>query len=176
MVFLQGGPGGKSPRPWSGSGGWLGHATKTHRVLLLDQRGTGRSTPLTRLTVNGWSDSEIAAYLRHHRADSIVRDAEVLRERSGGRQEVGDGRAELRRLGDDDLPLAAPRRRLEACYVFGGLPGLTARADEVYARTYPRVAAKNAEYYRASLTTRPRAPRSPTTCVTTTSGCPTVTG
>ena len=53
LVFLQGGPGGKSPRPGGGGGGWLEHATKTHRVLLLDQRGTGRSTPLTRLTVAG---------------------------------------------------------------------------------------------------------------------------
>jgi hypothetical protein len=31
--------------------------------------------------------------------------------------------------------------------VTGGLPGLSATADDVYARTYPRVAAKNAEYY-----------------------------
>ena len=29
----------------------------------------------------------------------------------------------------------------------GGLPGLTATADDVYARTYPRVAGKNAEFY-----------------------------
>ena len=65
------------------------HATKTHRVLLLDQRGTGRSTPLTRLTVEGWSDADIAAYLRLMRADSIVRDAEVLRERVAG---AGAGR------------------------------------------------------------------------------------
>ena len=52
LLFLQGGPGGKSPRPGTDDG-WLQHATKTHRVLLLDQRGTGRSTPLTRLTVGG---------------------------------------------------------------------------------------------------------------------------
>src|SRR3954451_13847756 len=52
LLFLQGGPGGKSPRPGDGSGdGWLEAATRTHRVLLLDQRGTGRSTPLTRRTV-----------------------------------------------------------------------------------------------------------------------------
>ena len=36
---------------------------------------------------------------------------------------------------------------LDACYVTGGLPGLTATADDVYARTYPRVAAKNAAFY-----------------------------
>jgi len=32
--------------------------------------------------------------------------------------------------------------------VAGGVPGLTATADEVYARTYPRLASKTAEYYR----------------------------
>jgi hypothetical protein len=36
---------------------------------------------------------------------------------------------------------------LDACYVTGGLPGLTATADDVYARTYPRVAGKNAAFY-----------------------------
>src|ERR1700754_1264285 len=55
LLFLQGGPGGKSPRPAAGAG-WLGHATRTHRVLLLDQRGTGRSTPLTRRSVAGMTD------------------------------------------------------------------------------------------------------------------------
>src|SRR5690242_13826570 len=52
LLFLQGGPGGKSPRPGGGAGdGWLQEATRTHRVLLLDQRGTGRSTPLTARSV-----------------------------------------------------------------------------------------------------------------------------
>src|ERR1700712_1550976 len=56
LLFLQGGPGGKSPRPGDGGGdGWLRKATRTHRVLLLDQRGTSRSTPLTGRTVAGWS-------------------------------------------------------------------------------------------------------------------------
>ena len=55
-------------------------------MLLLDQRGTGRSTPLTGRAVAGRSDAEIAAYLRLMRADSIVRDAEMLRDRvAGGR-------------------------------------------------------------------------------------------
>src|SRR5215475_5229485 len=85
LLFLQGGPGGKSPRPGGGVGdGWLRQATLTHRVLLLDQRGTGRSTPLTRRTVVGMTDDEIAAYLRLMRADSIVRDSEVLRDRIAG--------------------------------------------------------------------------------------------
>ena len=146
LVFLQGGPGGKSPRPGAGVGGWLGHATKTHRVLLLDQRGTGRSTPLTRLTVAGWSDDEIAAYLRHHRADSIVRDAEALRARlAGGKKWETLAQSYGGWVTMTYLSIAP--EGLDACYVLGGLPGLTATADEVYARTYPRVARKNAEYY-----------------------------
>src|SRR6187399_855540 len=145
LLFLQGGPGGKSPRPGLDAG-WLEHATKTHRVLLLDQRGTGRSTPLTRLTVEGWSDAEIAAYLRLMRADAIVRDAEVLRERvAGGRRWETLGQSYGGWVTMTYLSLAP--HGLDACYVVGGLPGLTATADDVYARTYPRVAGKNAEFY-----------------------------
>ena len=46
LLFLQGGPGGKSPRPIDRSS-WVDVALRTHRVVLLDQRGTGRSTPIT---------------------------------------------------------------------------------------------------------------------------------
>jgi pimeloyl-ACP methyl ester carboxylesterase len=146
LVFLQGGPGGKSPRPGAGGGGWLGHATKTHRVLLLDQRGTGRSTPLTRQTVQGWSDDEIATYLRLHRADSIVRDAEVLRSTIGGGKKW-ETLAQSYGGWVTMTYLSLAPEGLDACYILGGLPGLTATADDVYARTYPRVAGKNAEYY-----------------------------
>jgi pimeloyl-ACP methyl ester carboxylesterase len=147
LLFLQGGPGGKSPRPGGGAGdSWLRHATRTHRVLLLDQRGTGRSTPLTRGTVEGMSDDEIAAYLRLFRADSIVRDAEVLRDRvAGGRtwETLGQSYGGFVTL----AYLSMAPEGLDACYVTGGLPGLSATADDVYARTYPRVARKNAEFY-----------------------------
>jgi pimeloyl-ACP methyl ester carboxylesterase len=37
---------------------------------------------------------------------------------------------------------------LSACYVAGGLAALEPSADEVYRRTYPRVAAKTARYYK----------------------------
>jgi proline iminopeptidase len=36
---------------------------------------------------------------------------------------------------------------LSACYVAGGLPSIRPSADEVYRKTYPRVAAKNAAYF-----------------------------
>jgi pimeloyl-ACP methyl ester carboxylesterase len=48
LVFFQGGPGFGSPRPIDTSApGWIGQAVKEYRVLLLDQRGTGRSTPIS---------------------------------------------------------------------------------------------------------------------------------
>src|SRR4051812_5043207 len=73
LVFFQGGPGSESPRPTSApaSPGWMGRALEEFRVLMLDQRGTGRSTPIGAL--EGRSPSEQAEYLTHFRADSIVR-------------------------------------------------------------------------------------------------------
>ena len=146
LLFLQGGPGGKSPRPGGGPGdGWLRFATRTHRVLLLDQRGTGRSTPVTRHAVEGMTDAEIAAYLRLFRADSIVADAEVLRSRvAGGRtwETLGQSYGGFVTM----TYLSQAPEALDACYVTGGLPPIAATADDVYARTYPRVARKNAEF------------------------------
>ena len=44
LVYLQGGPGHESPRPTGNprGPGWLERALADFRVLLLDQRGTGR--------------------------------------------------------------------------------------------------------------------------------------
>jgi len=146
LVFLQGGPGGESPRPLRAEG-WIGRAVQTHRVLLLDQRGTGRSTPLNATTVGERSPEELAAYVKLFRADSIVADAEILREQvAGGAKWDTLGQSYGGFVTMTYLSLAP--EGLRTCFVTGGLPGLTATADEVYARTYPRVAARNAEFYR----------------------------
>jgi pimeloyl-ACP methyl ester carboxylesterase len=52
LVFLQGGPGQEAPRPTRlpTSPGWLDRALEDYRVLLVDQRGTGRSSPVGSLT------------------------------------------------------------------------------------------------------------------------------
>src|SRR5690349_14764405 len=50
LLFLQGGPGFGSPRP-VGRESWLDRALNDYRVLLLDQRGTGRPTPASRRTL-----------------------------------------------------------------------------------------------------------------------------
>ncbi|MGY1434870.1 alpha/beta fold hydrolase [Streptomyces reniochalinae] len=147
LLFLQGGPGSGSPRP-VGQADWLAAALRHYRVLLLDQRGTGRSTPANRqsLAARGTPEQQ-AAYLAHFRADSIVRDAEVVRERLLG----GDGRwSTLGQSFGGFCTLAylsrAPHALREA-FVTGGLPGLRVSADDVYRAAYPRVAAKNAAHY-----------------------------
>ena len=146
LLFLQGGPGVGAQRP-VGREGWLDRALNDYRVLLLDQRGTGRSSPVTRqgLTALGPAKAQ-AEYLAHFRADSIVLDAELIR----------------RELIDDDpwsvlgqsfggfctiSYLSFAPHGIREAFITGGLPGLTATAEDVYRLTYPQVARKNADYY-----------------------------
>ncbi|MGI5403672.1 alpha/beta fold hydrolase [Streptomyces sp. CA-135486] len=147
LLYLQGGPGGKSPRPSAGSPSWLPQALKTHRVLLLDQRGTGRSTPVTaRSAARFASPDRLAAYLCHFRADSVVADAELIRRQLCGEQRwetLGQSYGGFLTL----TYLSQAPEGLRACYVTGGLPGLTATADDVYARTYPRVRDRVLDFY-----------------------------
>ncbi|MEU7012035.1 alpha/beta fold hydrolase [Streptomyces sp. NPDC046332] len=147
LLYLQGGPGGKSPRPTAGSPGWLDQALKTHRVLLLDQRGTGRSTPVTaRSAARFASPDRLAAHLAHFRADAIVADAELIRRRLCGDtpwETLGQSYGGFITL----TYLSHAPEGLRACYVTGGLPGLTATADDVYARTYPRVRDRVLDFY-----------------------------
>ena len=82
LVFLQGGPGSESPRPTTPMmPRWMDRALKDYRVLFLDQRGTGRSTPVG--TLEGMTPQEQYEYLVHFRADAIVRDAEAIRKELG---------------------------------------------------------------------------------------------
>ncbi|WP_055590507.1 alpha/beta fold hydrolase [Streptacidiphilus griseoplanus] len=147
LLFLQGGPGGKANRPL-GRDSWLVRALDDYRVLLLDQRGTGRSTPANRQTLPLRGDArEQARYLEHFRADSIVRDAEVLRRRLLG--EEGSWTLLGQSFGGfctlSYLSLAP--QGLRAALVTGGLAGLRSSAESVYRAAYPRVAAKNREHY-----------------------------
>ncbi|WP_434922007.1 alpha/beta fold hydrolase [Glutamicibacter sp. PAEs-4] len=145
LLFLQGGPGGKSPRPGSLSG-WLAEATKHFRVLLLDQRGTGLSTPANRKTLPLRGDSAAQArYLTHFRADSIVRDAEALREHLGIAQwsTLGQSYGGFCTL----TYLSLFPQSLTRCLVTGGLASLDADAKTVYRATYQRMAERNREYF-----------------------------
>lgn len=147
LVFLQGGPGGKGPRPMSGGGDWIGEVLATHRVLLLDQRGTGRSTRLEAASIAGMTPAEAAEHIRMFRAEQIIADLEHLRRTvfDGVRwQTLGQSYGGFLTL----TYLSFHPDAVSAAYVTGGLTSFEPDATDVYRRTLPRVAAKTAEFYR----------------------------
>jgi|SRR5579872_816109 len=144
LVFLQGGPGSEAPRPTTKhTPPWLPRALEDYRVLLLDQRGTGRSTPVG--TLPGLAPEQQAEYLTHHRADAIVRDAEWIR------QELGVDRWSL--LGQSFggfctcTYLSMAPHALREAFFTGGLPPVARPTDDVYRATYERVRERNRRYY-----------------------------
>ena len=137
LVFLQGGPGFEATRPTSPPSGWMARALRDYRVLLLDQRGTGRSTPVGPV-IPGATPQEQAAYLANFRADSIVRDAELIR------RELGVERWSV--LGQSfggftclTYLSIAPEGLLEA-FITGGLAPIGRPVDDVYGATWDRLA------------------------------------
>jgi pimeloyl-ACP methyl ester carboxylesterase len=141
LLFLQGGPGGRSPRPGADAPGWLPWAVQRYRVILLDQRGTGRSTPQDRHTLAGLTAQQQADRLAHFRADAIVADAEALR-----RHLLGD--APWTVLGQSFggfctwTYLSQAPEGLTAAFVTGGVPPTGVHPDDVYRATYRAVAAR----------------------------------
>ena len=147
LVFLQGGPGSEAPRPLDpATPPWLPRALRDHRVLLLDQRGTGRSTPVGpdvplpegaipgARTLREATPEQQVRYLAHFRADAIVADAELLRESLGPErwsllgQSFG-GFTTLRYL-------SAAASGVEKALFTGGLPTVGPGMDQVYATTW----------------------------------------
>ncbi|WP_305840933.1 alpha/beta fold hydrolase [Photobacterium leiognathi] len=144
LVYLQGGPGFPSPRP-TGNAGWLKQALTKYRVLLLDQRGTGKSTQITHQTLAMKTPEQQAEYLSHFRADNIVRDAEFIREALGIKQwsilgQSFGGFCSLHYL-------SFYPQSLTRAYLTGGIPPITGHADEVYRATYQRVLGKNTRFF-----------------------------
>ena len=145
LVYFQGGPGFEAPRPTRrpNAPGWLDRALRDFRVLMLDQRGTGRSTPVG--TLAGLNPEQQADYLAHFRADSIVRDAEWIRRELGGERWSVLGQSFGGFCVMSYLSLAP--EGLSEALITGGIPPLGPRIDEVYARTYERVLERNRRYY-----------------------------
>lgn len=145
LLFLQGGPGGRGNR-FGSLGGWSKAAARDFRILMLDQRGTGLSTPVDRntLPLRG-SAAEQAAYLEHFRADSIVADAELIRKSLGVPYWTVYGQSYGGFCALTYLSFAP--EALRQVLITGGLGPLTGPADDVYRATFQRVAARNAEYF-----------------------------
>jgi pimeloyl-ACP methyl ester carboxylesterase len=139
LVYLQGGPGFEAPRPTRHPSGpaWLDRALQDFRVLMLDQRGTGRSSPL--------DATATVDELVHYRADAVVRDAELVRQAldvdrwSVLGQSFG-GFCVTRYLS------SAPEGLREA-FLTGGLPAFEVPVDEVYAHTFELAIERSRRYY-----------------------------
>jgi pimeloyl-ACP methyl ester carboxylesterase len=146
LLYLQGGPGFGANR-FVGRQAWLGRALQEFRVLLLDQRGTGASTPAGRQTLPlRGGPREQADYLTHFRADSIVRDCETIRPQvTGGAPWTVLGQS----FGGfcTVTYLSTAPEGLRAALITGGLPSLDAHPDDVYRAAYPRVERKVAAHY-----------------------------
>lgn len=146
LVFFQGGPGSESPRP-DAKGGWIKRAVQDYRVLLLDQRGTGRSTPINHQTLARFSSAQaMADYLKNFRADSIVWDAELIRHELAGNERWSALGQSYGGFCNTTYLSLAPVGLREVMFT-GGLPPMHQPVDEVYRATYRRVLAKNRQYY-----------------------------
>lgn len=150
LVFLQGGPGGAGPRPLNpSSDGWIEEAVKHFRVVLPDQRGTGRSNRIDTHTMRHMAPAGARAqadHLKRFLADSIIRDFEHLRltEFDGARWvTLGQSYGGFLTL----TYLSLFPQGVIASFTTGGIPHVPANATEVYEHTFPRMAAKTAQYY-----------------------------
>jgi pimeloyl-ACP methyl ester carboxylesterase len=143
LIFQQGGPGGEATRPTAPPTGWQKRAIADYRVLLIDQRGTGRSTPVGEIP--GDTPEEQATYMTHLRADAIVRDAELIR------QELGVDRWSI--LGQSFggfcamTYLSFAPAGLKEAFITGGLSPIGRPVDDVYSATYFRLIEKNRAYF-----------------------------
>ena len=143
LLFLQGGPGFEATRPTSPPTGWMARALKEYRILLMDQRGTGRSTPVG--DIPGATPADQAAYLTHFRADAIVRDAEAIRAELGGERWAVLGQSFGGFCAMTYLSFAPDG--LSAAYITGGLAPIGRPVDDVYAATYVRLLEQNRRYF-----------------------------
>ncbi|GMI32428.1 hypothetical protein TrCOL_g13926 [Triparma columacea] len=160
IVYLQGGPGFPSPRPnlslsFSGSS-WATSAMKKgyNKFVLMDQRGTGQSTPVTLQSLSlkfpSLPTSEVSNYLTNFRAPSICKDADIIRRALLSESQPYDailgqsfgGFCLASYLTNPDL--LPPR----FSFFTGGIPPMYAESTKsTYAKLYLRVISRNKLYY-----------------------------
>ena len=155
LLFLQGGPGHEATRPTAPPTYWMKRAIADYRILLLDQRGVGRSTPVGP-QIPGATAQEQADYLKHFRADSIVRDSELIRAELIGNERwsvLGQSFGGFTSI----TYLSIAPHGLREVFITGGLTPIGRSADDVYAVTWQRVIAKSNAYFERYPDDRQRA-------------------
>ncbi|OZJ06819.1 hypothetical protein BZG36_00122 [Bifiguratus adelaidae] len=158
LLFLQGGPGCECRLPSSALGGWYKVAfEKGYQILLLDQRGTGLSSPIsiTHLqAVFGQDHRSMAEHCTLFRADSIIKDCEVIRRRLTAGRDPRTEEVRLTLLGQSfggfccTTYLSLFPASLKQVFITGGVPPLIETPDAVYESTYPRMLTQNDTYYK----------------------------
>lgn len=142
LVYLQGGPGFPAPRPVDASAGVIGEVLKNYRVLLLDQRGTGRSH---RIDGNSPAEDLSVERLELLRQEHIVRDAELLREALGIKSWSLFGQS----FGGFCITSYCslfPESVAEA-FLTGGLPSITSSVEDTYRNTFLAIRARHSAWY-----------------------------
>ena len=148
LLYLQGGPGFEAPRVTTISG-WMKVALERFNLILLDQRGTGLSTPIDASIMKARSDHEVADYLACFRAPSIVRDAEALRKHllgNGSRWSIfGQSFGGFCCL----TYLSLANTSLERVLITGGIGPIGSTPKQVYEALYQTVIKRNERFYHA---------------------------
>jgi pimeloyl-ACP methyl ester carboxylesterase len=146
IVWFQGGPGHEVAFP-DQRGSWLEQLLTRYRVLLLDQRGTGLSTPLEARALPFSDPAALGDYLRHFRQDSIVRDADRLRATLYG--EDADWYVFGQSFGGfcSLTYLSLLPEHIRGVIITGGFAPVLHETDEICTRLFNHVATRNADYY-----------------------------
>ena len=143
LVYLQGGPGTKGMRPANPASGWMDWALDRYRVIQIDQRGTGLSSPIDARYLSELSAEEGAAYLSHFRQDSIVADCEALRRALGAPPWTLVGQS----FGGFCITayLSLFPEGIERAAITGGLPHL-GHIDDIYELTFAQAIRRNEQF------------------------------
>lgn len=147
LVFFQGGPGFECGAVPNNSGMLAFLLRKGYIVIYLDQRGTGLSSPLTSDTVLLQGDIEAqVTYCKRFRADSIVRDCEVIRKSLNIATWTLLGQS----FGGFVILtyLSLYPESLDAVFITGGMaPVAHSHPDMIYSRLAKKIIKRNDEYY-----------------------------
>jgi len=146
IVWFQGGPGHEIAFP-EHRGSWLEQLLTRYRVLLLDQRGTGLSTPLEARSLARSDPVALGDYLRNFRQDSIVRDADRFRATLYG--ENADWYVFGQSFGGfcSLTYLSCLSEHLRGVIITGGFAPVLHETEEICTRLFNHVATRNADYY-----------------------------
>jgi pimeloyl-ACP methyl ester carboxylesterase len=151
LVYLQGGPGYGNPSPQDST---LSHymLDRGYELLLVDYRGTGYSSTVSADTLKlTGGPKEQAEYLKHFRADSIVKDLEAVR--MCLTKDLPPEKKQWTIFGQSFggmtsmTYLSFAPEGLRESFITGGLAALDKGPEEVYRVTFQRVIERNNAYY-----------------------------